>query len=199
MNEKPILFSAPMVLAILQGRKTQTRRVVSSPVSISHNHMPHDPMVLRAGSWYKPEEWSPYGQAGDRLWVRETWQAQNPAGQWWHEVPRTERNQHNWAFTNPIHPAYDTNPPRWLPSIHMPRIACRIELKITEVRIERLNCITEDDAVLEGCRSWVESGQITDTAVSDYAHLWNSINGQHRYGWDMNPWVWVITFRRINP
>jgi len=77
----------------------------------------------------------------------------------------------------------------------MPRMACRIELEITQLRIERLNSISESDAIAEGCQAWIENGQVVDTAVSDYAHLWNEINLERGYSWQSNPLVWVVTFR----
>lgn len=158
MTNKPILFNAAMVKAIMDGRKTQTRRVMNP-----------QPVLDGAAWWYKDEPFigedalrshllhdvygndgSPYGSVyadgtADHLWVRETFQAQNLAGQWWHEVPRDERELHNWAWTNPVMPAYDAVPPRWLPSIHMPKIASRILLEVTAVRVERVQDISGDD------------------------------------------------------
>ena len=181
MNEHPILFSEKMVRAILAGKKSQTRRIVKQ-----------DPQGKIP---FTDELPCPYGHTGDFLWVRESWQAQNTSGLWWHEVPRDDRPLWNWAFTNPVEPAYEATPPRWIPSIHMPRMASRITLEITELRIERLNDISESDAVAEGCQAWIENGQVTDTAVSDYAHLWNEINLERGYSWESNPFVWVVSFQ----
>lgn len=181
MSEHPILFSEKMVRAILAGKKSQTRRVVKQ------NPKGKIP--------FTDELPCPYGLTGDILWVREKWQAQNTSGLWWHQVPRNERPLWNWAFTNPVEPAFKAIPPRWIPSIHMPRMACRIELEITQLRIERLNSISESDAIAEGCQAWIENGQVVDTAVSDYAHLWNEINLERGYSWQSNPLVWVVTFR----
>lgn len=191
MNEHPILFSEKMVRAILAGKKSQTRRIVKGTALdwLQPNMFTKEYVAL-------PENYlSPYGYAGDVLWVRESWQAQNTSGLWWHEVARNDRPLWNWAFTNPVEPAYEAIPPRWIPSIHMPRMACRIELEITELRIERLNDISENDAIAEGCQAWMENGQVTDTAVSDYAHLWNEINLERGYSWESNPFVWVVSFK----
>ena len=167
MSEHPILFSAKIVRAILAGKKSQTRRIVKQ-----------DPQGKIP---FTDELPCPYGHTGDFLWVR--------------EVPRNERLLWNWAFTNPVEPAYEATPPRWIPSIHMPRMASRITLEITELRIERLNNISESDAIAEGCQAWEENGQVTDTAVSDYAHLWNEINLERGYSWESNPFVWVVSFQ----
>ena len=191
MNEHPILFSRKMVQAILAGKNSQTRRIVKGTALdwLQPNMFSQKYVAL-------PENClSPYGYAGDYLWVRESWQAQNTSGLWWHEVPRNDRSLWNWAFTNPVEPAYEATPPRWIPSIHMPRMASRITLEITELRIERLNDISESDAVAEGCQAWIENGQVTDTAVSDYAHLWNEINLERGYSWESNPFVWVVSFQ----
>lgn len=177
MNTHPILFSARMVEAILDGRKTQTRRIVKKNPD---GKIP-----------FTDELPCPYGLTGDTLWVRETWQAQNNNGEWWHEVPRDDRVSWNWAWTNPVRPAYDEMPPRWLPGIHMPREACRIELKIKSLKIERLHCISPDDAEAEG---------VTNERVFDgFVELWNSINAARGYGWDVNPFVWVVEFEKVKP
>lgn len=175
-KERPILFSAPMVRAILDGRKTQTRRVVKD------NH-------LRG---CQPEDYllslCPYGQRGDRLWVRETWQT-------WKEFDRVRpANISNQAEIQ--YPAtYDGWDSRIRLPIHMPRWASRITLKITGVRVERLQDISRGDAMAEGC-------PFANTADGPnprqwYADLWEQINGEG--SWDANPWVWVIEFKRVKP
>lgn len=162
MTERPILFSAPMVRALLAGTKTQTRRVATPRRSI-------EPMTDEC----------PYGQPGDRLWVRETWSAHSAGG-------------FMYAASWDAHALIGH--PKWRPSIHMPRAASRITLEVTGVRVERLQEITRGDAMAEGCpfpnmaaghdpREW-------------YAKLWNDINGPG--SWDANPWVWAITFRRVD-
>lgn len=176
MSEHPILFSEKMVRAILAGKKSQTRRIVKQ-----------DP---KGKIPFTDELPCPYGHTGDFLWVRESWQAQNTSGLWWHEVPRNDRPLWNWAFTNPVEPAYEATPPRWIPSIHMPRMACRIELEITQLRIERLNNISESDAIAESC-----TGENFDTPVNDFIWLWDSINAERGYSWSSNPFVWVVSFQ----
>jgi hypothetical protein len=176
MNAHPILFSGEMVSAILEGRKTQTRRIVKGD---PNGKIP-----------FTDELPCPYGLTGDILWVREKFNAQTQNGKWWHEVKREDRPLFNWAWTNPVHPAYDETPPRWMPSIHMPREACRIELKITQLRIEKLQRITHDEAISEGFshttgRAWGKLG---------FSLLWDKLNKERGYGWDVNPLVWVVSF-----
>lgn len=177
MKEHPIIFSGPMVRAILEGRKTQTRRVAK---------------------YHTDVRYCQYGTTGDRLWVRENWNAQNQSGQWWHEVKRDERPLHNWAWTNPVFPAYESTPPRWLPSIHMPRAASRITLEVTGVRVERVQDISEDDARAEGVAPSIVGGDMGGIEYrAGYQSLWDSINSKRGFGWDANPWVWVVEFRRV--
>jgi hypothetical protein len=205
MNEKPILFSGEMVRALLDGRKTQTRRLIK----------------MRDGSLcddadipcYAPEEgeqranfvmdysktfpqWQqldcPYGKIGDRLWVREKWQALSGEGRWWHQVKREDRPLLNWAWTNPIEPSFEQVPPRWLPGIHMLRMACRINLEIINVCVEKLQEITADDIEREGAIA--KPTEIND-AVSVWSALWDSINADEGKRWDDNPYVWVIEFK----
>lgn len=207
--EKPILFSNPMIEAILDGRKTMTRRVMKpQPEKTGSGWM------YNGGYFVSDEDMQshlfhevyggkgcPYGNVygdgtADRLWVRESWNAQTQNGKWWHEVPRADRPLLNWAWTNPVRPAYDATPPRWLPSIHMPRTACRIELEIVNIRVERLHSITWKDIAAEGCPSehhMANCGFMTDAMFGWWEHLWKSINGED--SWSANPWLWVIEFR----
>ena len=195
MKERPILFSAEMVRAILAGRKTQTRRVVKSPVSTHCNILgisaEHEPMILHKDDWFKPCEWSPYGIPGDRLWVRETWAA---PGNWDDikpskliEYPGFNTDLIAYRATEKFGDAYFT----WRPSIFMPRWASRILLEITDVRVERLQEITMQDAIaesaptLKGC---------PDPRVY-FKDLWDEINADRGFSWDVNPWVWVIKFK----
>lgn len=202
MTERPILFSAPMVRAILDGRKTQTRRVVKRELS---------GRVKAVGS---PRNWHlddpnavlacPYGQPGDRLWVRETFN-------WSSERDLLPREPHKlcreragyldnrvvWAADGTrVHPEFGKAV--WRPSIHMPRWASRITLEVTAVRVERLNDISEADAIAEGCAGWgwhdPFSGDADgQTPQEEYAQLWEKINGAG--SWDANPWVWIVEFR----
>ena len=187
MKERPILFSAPMVRAILDGRKTQTRRIVkpqppagceyatsvgsyalcfadgtsasAAPICV--------PPTPRSKDHRLP---SPYGAPGDRLWVRETFCLRNPE----HHPERG----YWYAATD------DVDNPRWTPSIHMPRRASRLTLEVTGVRVERLQAITEADAIAEGC-----------PGRAHFATLWDSINDGEA-SWVNNPWVWVVEFAR---
>lgn len=193
--ERPIMFSAPMVRAILAGTKTQTRRVLKQ-VQIRSAGMPEP-------EWRSVHTLCPYGQPGDRLWVRESWRAfaafnRTPprditAGPVWHEA------RDDVAF----HPtAYGT----LRPSIHMPRWASRITLEVTGVRVERLQDISEADAIAEGIEhaavpGWWRlygrdtSGDMDRSPRVSYHSLWESINGPG--SWDANPWVWVVEFKRV--
>lgn len=174
-KEHPILFSAPMVRAILNDTKTQTRRAVKDT----------------ALDWLGPDMFTPefvadpannlcpYGKVGDILWVRETWQYVDFAG---------EDNGYVYRATDPDWETMEEW--RWKPSIFMPKEACRIKLKIEAVRIERLQSITEPDATSEG----VSIDTFLDlTAVDKFKALWDKINGT----WDSNPFVWVISFSRV--
>ena len=209
MKERPILFSTSMVQAILEGRKTQTRRVFK-PQPIYKNDVwffGNDEVFYSDESLQDHlfnnvygENGSPYGSVygdgiSDRLWVRETWQAQNLYGQWWHEVPKDERELHNWAIIDKSTPDDDLPmPPKWIPSIFMPRWASRITLAVKDVRVERVQDISGPDCWSEGITHDCEKyGSVTHT----FAALWDSINLKRGYGWSINPWVWVIEFEVI--
>lgn len=205
MNEKPILFSSEMVRAILQGRKTQTRRVIklrdgSTPewdgydIPKGEDNKPLD-YVMDFSKNYP--QWQrldcPYGKARDRLWVRETWQGVSmQTAKWWHETPRNERPLHNWQWTNPVVPALQSIPPKWLPSIHMPRMVSRITLEVVNVRVERLQDISVEDALAEGCPP-----ENHDEPTSWYKSLWDSINTDRGYDFHSDPWVWVVEFKVV--
>lgn len=189
-REHPILFSGAMVRAILEGRKTQTRRVlvpqpcggirasVFSPSGIGH-----------PWAWLR----SPYGHPGDRLWVRETWA--NPAEAQHLVLYRADYPQCVPAHVENVPPVESI---RWSPSIYMRRIHSRITLEVTEVRVQQLQDITEDDARAEGAEpEWRQSTDPAQTYRGGFMTLWDSINGRRGFSWDKNPWVWAITFRNI--
>lgn len=197
MKERPILFSAPMVQAILEGRKTQTRRICKpQPHSVGDHFSTrsHGTLMIR-----KPgeEAWKPipcpYGTAGDRLWVRETWcNAWDDERDRWHDPPR----YHYRADGYEVRHVDSALKSPWRPSIHMPRAASRITLEITNVRAERLNDISNEDAAAEGWPGPDERNSIASAyPIAWYAALWGSINGRGSY--DLNPWVWVIGFKRL--
>jgi len=221
MKETGIIMSGNHPKLILDGIKTQTRRVVNFGRFFSNNeHFKNnykfekmfyddhkDENVAIFG--YKPEgdkygfsEWfkCSYGQVGDKLWVRETWATDKLLD---YLPPRLLEG----AGTLPFWYLADSDQHsiiqqgKWRPSIFMPRWASRITLEITEVRVERVQEITEEDAEKEGV-SWssVSSGENPEiiSAVENFATLWDSLNAKRGYGWEVNPWVWVISFRRIN-
>jgi len=202
MKERPILFSAPMVRAILNGTKTQTRRAVKD------RHIDSAPPAC-IFQWLR--ERCTYGQPGDRLWVREAFMHE-PADYCWEA-----------SVSIPCRPAEtvyradhdgDTRGAGWKPSIHMPRALSRITLEITGVRVERLQDISDTDCIAEGIerpedmsKEAVEAMDIwpigaerecfnaLNQPVHQYRRLWERINGP--VSWAANPWVWVIEFRRV--
>lgn len=192
MKERPILFSGPMVRAILEGRKTQTRRVVKpQPIGKIWNP-PVDPPCLQDDSGrFHP---CPYGYAGDRLWVRETW-AHVPATAYRQSEGVVQTISPDDTDMAAVYAAdWSRSAPRWRPSIHMPRWASRITLEITGVRVERLQDITTKDAVREGVSYDVSKPD--GGPIHRFQKLWNSIN-KDRAPWESNPWVWVVEFRRL--
>jgi len=168
-KEHPILFSTPMVKAILEGRKSQTRRIVKDlPLDWIEQGFTLDFVA-------SPENnLCPYGKVGDILWVRET-----------HAIEESP-NEYRMVIFKATDPDYTG---KWKPSIFLKRKDCRIFLRIEAIAIERLQDITEQDSVCEG----VEYDKFLDlTARENFCCLWNSINGN----WDSNPFVWVISFSR---
>jgi hypothetical protein len=213
MRERPILFSAAMVRALLDGSKTQTRRAI-----VNRSRVHPELVYVResdgsVGGWwpYLSDDGEsfvcdgmehpvdcPYGKPGDLLWVRETWaQNQNQLSDtrmdcsYVYRADGEERAQDN-----------GTDLP-WRPSIHMPRWASRIDLKVTGVRVERLQGISASDALQEGLEEchdlpyrW-DHPVCFETAQRLYSELWEQINGAGT--WAANPWVWVVEFRRVRP
>lgn len=195
-KERPILFSGEMVRAILDGRKTQTRRVINRVSSIgvvtefqesdTHgydwtfrdsrmrwNDFDNGELIVRC----------PYGKPGDRLYVRESvclCQCQ------------PDCVDHILYRESDLLPRHS----RWTPSIHMPRWASRITLEITDVRVQRVQEISSNDCRSEGVRSILRSEQ---SFIDGFSRLWDSINQKRGFGWDTNPWVWALTFKRLEP
>lgn len=203
MKERPILFSAPMVRAILEGRKTMTRRIVKPQPEIRDYGCWYPPVPVnerwRSAKHYAneahmrrglPMDFNPYGQPGDRLWVRERgWIAKSKTA----FAPYVGNEGH--APRSPFGEPYKS-----CPSIHMPRWASRITLEITGVRVERLQEISEADAESEGVAEYAKSSCSRDPddaldPISYFELLWSAING--RASWDNNPFVWVVEFKRI--
>jgi hypothetical protein len=224
MKERPMLFSAPMVRAICDGTKTQTRRIVKNPdtaIECCDIARLHDQKEVI-------ENYCPYGKPDDQLWVRETFQPIFAEGFDHHssEYPNYSTG-FGYAVSYPATDgiiefvdADDNIVSRCTPSIHMPRWASRIQLKIVRVRVERLNDISVEDAIAEGVEGmdqptggddyqdyWRDYG-VTEKdddvwpwfagdPISSYKSLWEKINGSE--SWQSNPWVWVIEFKRVNP
>ena len=204
--EKPILFSTPMVQAILDGRKTQTRREIKQangwdhnwrPTLIKEEHIDGIPRYeMRCGTQYSlPWFKCPYGQPGDVLWVRESY-----SKDYFDFNGGNHAYKADWNKTD----AEYVSEPKWKPSIHMPKAACRLFLRITNVRVERLQNISEEDAIAEGIgkdnAGWWKDYTHPDSAgymvaKNSFRSLWHSINGEQ--SWNDNPWVWVVEFEQI--
>lgn len=234
MAIKPILFNTEMVRAILDGRKSCTRRVVKFPVNRYTNNVPlADKVVLqelrcdKANFLEKP--FFSFGmnlpyQPGDILYVRETWCRYGKLDDFDHVIEGTEKYYYLADGANPTpyncflvqRDGYDDykDTPVWRPSIHMPKEAARIWLKVADVRVERLQEITEEQACMEGTDPWDEAcyenngwhPTLSDpdsggnpNMIDGFHKLWDSTikkNDLDRYSWNANPWVWVIEFER---
>lgn len=183
-KERPILFSAPMVRAILEGRKTMTRRMRGlEKMNGFKLGCSGSPLLggVESGAFFSNAKWvqSTYGNVGDRLWVREAYGIA--------DIEVSGGQQHEQiVYLADFDPLYQPKPDKWKPSIHMPRIDSRIDLEITAVRVERLQDISEEDARAEGVESRAE-----------FEKLWKEINGLE--SWDSNPWVWVVEFKKVRP
>lgn len=217
MRERPILFSAPMVRAILAGAKTQTRRVVTPQPAAVSAPVGGAPGLIRSRAsdpcLSTHESACPYGAPGDRLWVRETFSpyrgSSDPASIADAEYVVLRDGAHVLRRSGEAIPGLPTyadgafDPIRWRPSIHMPRWASRITLEITSVRVERLTAISEDDARAEGVDGVApRCAVVGDCAASfrgAFAVLWDAINGERPgCAWAVDPWVWVIGFKRAS-
>lgn len=209
MRERPILMSTEMVKAVQDGRKTQTRRVIKN-IPPRENGTQYDRSEIHGPELFTPAvidksgdiqpgaeifgiyddygDWGfkcPYGQPGDRLWVKETWAADCTC-----ENPDCNGVIYKAGYTGKLMPY------AWKPSIHMFRRHSRITLEITDIRAERVQDISLGDISKEGIEvrysvDWV------DFMYKDYQFLWNSINAKRGYSWELNPWVWVIEFKRL--
>ncbi|MFW4927893.1 hypothetical protein ACOAO8_21415 [Pseudomonas aeruginosa] len=206
-RERPILFNDQMVRAILEGRKTVTRRVVKpQPDFLGSMVDPNTPFkTLDAGLHARIT--CPYGEPGDRLWVREAWAADAQVD----AIAPSDLSQGEPIWYPADLSVRQTgcsmiSKGRVRPSIHMPRWACRILLEITAVRVERLQDISEEQALAEGVRgepcdharqACADIGCWGDTAKGAFGFLWESLNGEG--SWAANPWVWVVEFKRVTP
>lgn len=180
---RPILFSGPMVRALLAGRKTQTRRIVKPQPRPLCSHV--EPFRGEGGGWIAGDNTGrifhcPYGKPGDLLWARETW---------------GDDKQFGGKLYRATHEGDDPIGSGWRPSIHMPRSASRLTLELTGVKIERLNDISKADVIAEGITER-DGGPIEDAVCGwhePYAALWEKLNGAG--SWEANPWVWALAFR----
>lgn len=189
---KPILFNTEMVRGVLDGRKTVTRRVVK-PQPTGDGSKPEE-LKTRPGCWNAWGDDNVYRQPyapGDILWVRETWAAWSPT----------------YGVAPKLYYKADGDAPagiKWHPSIYMPKEAARIFLRVTDVRVERLQDITPEQIDAEGCKEWAYSattGELLQSSPSWFSIDWNATIKPANlplYGWEANPWVWVIEFERIS-
>ncbi len=184
MKERPMIFNDAMVRAILDGMKTQMRRPIKNCMGAVW------PATCIRGYLIGKSN-CPYGQPADRLWVRECFALTGP-----------ELNDQPGFVYRATDPDWQIMEGfRWTPSIQMPRIASRITLEIVSVRVERVQDISEADALAEGCDGDCPIGYIPAHSAAPYgyhfAQLWDSIYGTTDYAWTANPWVWVVEFRRV--
>lgn len=220
MKMKPILFSTPMVAAILEGRKTQTRRTVkpqpdskATLFSYRPDQWPKKPWIakfkfkeIEGAPYYEVtnDYKCPYGKLGDILYVRETWQLttwEHPTSENYGYIYKASENGREWEQTEEW---------KWKPSLFMPKEAARIFLRITDIRVERLQDITEEDAIAEGIeyivsdllRGYTDYSTpkgitgVVDSPIQSFRTLWQSINGPE--SWTANPWAWCVSFERID-
>lgn len=206
VKERPILMNAEMVRATLDGRKTQTRRVIKNAYFDVVDG--YDKSGELWNSWVDPGSGAlqthpiacPYGVPGDELWVCETTAKSDNVldagvyvadrGEAGSKLIRDKNGIASWGYSRTVRPA-----------IHMPRWASRIQLRITDIRVERVQDITPDDVYAEGAIPHVkpeDCQEIHECVIADYwIPLWDSINAERGYGWDANPWVWVVEFEKL--
>jgi len=219
MKEHPIIFSGPMVRAILDGRKTQTRRVVKPQPPNKTRHMQltegewcafGEGTQVAGGAWCGEtgdppfNRWKcPYGQRGDMLWVREIWKPTCSGLTVDTYVRYCADDSRREIVHNLECRGHDTE--RWRPSIHMPRWASRLTLEVTGVRVERVQDISNTDLMAEGITPdempdsedpWAD---FYDRYQVPFMRLWDSINAKRGYPWESNPWVWVVEFAMVAP
>lgn len=228
MKERGIIFNAEMVRAVLEGRKTQTRRIIKDCPTVQDGWYPDRYNnsaewtfwgargSADAGRCTLPFVKCPFGEVGDRLWVRETWMPDAPRDGTWGDVEfygckGSPLSMIPKQFRKPEHCIHratwdGSEMVGWTPSIHMPRWASRITLEITGVRVERSQDITEQDAAAEGVPpagdllpdypdTYLTPKGDFATAKVAFQRLWESIYGEE--SWQANPWVWVIEFERV--
>jgi hypothetical protein len=174
-----------MVRSILEGRKTQSRRVIQTPSGFCFGA---EQQILKVRGLIPLP--CPYGVPGDQLWVRETFNVG------WLDGGKVLYRADGGSAKDAGYP----HEPTWRPSIFMPRACSRITLELTEVRVQRLQEISEEDALAEGTGDWAMESNAIITSVTmrnAFSKLWDFINKKRGFGWDVNPWVWALTFRRL--
>ncbi|WP_176025786.1 hypothetical protein [Burkholderia vietnamiensis] len=210
MKERPILFSGPMVRAIIEGRKTQTRRVMKPRRDLTVGcKLACCELAGEVNTGHYSN--SEFGAPGDRLWVRETHDVNRLGSETFPDgrtrlyagiAYQADDGRHEADISDSQCRAIEAKTWRgWTPSIHMPRWASRITLEITGVRAERLQSIEWDEAIAEGIRDPRRAARRVDPVegtVAQFRQLWDGLNAARGHGWDANPWVWVIEFRRID-
>ncbi len=203
MKETPILFSGPMVEAILEDRKTMTRRVMK-PQPIAINEPTGDPKTVYTSGFFAGSptpkyilEKCPYGKPGDRILVRETWDFRPMPHRVCIVGYRADNSTHAVCVPEDSNPTVKKG---WRPSIFMPRWASRILLEITAVHVERLQEISAKDCIKEGVRvsGNMDPCDIASSARNEFEDVWDFINGK-KHPWASNPWVWAISFKRLEP
>ena len=213
MKEHPIIFNSEMIKAVLDGRKTQTRRIVKWPLKGgSPNPILRITEGISRGTYIAHDGngnntiFCPYGKVGDKLWVREAfccgveWDYEKPseldplcgANDIWFPSGQNE-------VENPDKAEKPEGYGKTRPSIFMPRWASRITLEITAIRVERVKDMTEGDAIAEGIDAppMIRTREQVEKLWLDFKTLWDSINKKRGYGWESNPWVWVVEFKVI--
>jgi len=210
MTERPIIFNGPMVCAILDGRKTQTRRVMRpqpGPDIDSNVLRRCEPKMRGAYRYIGTDDGHeisipcPYGRPGDRLWVKEKFQplwefADDEIGET-RDWKTGKGYKINYPATDGVIEWWDQDKgPRTTckPSIHMPRWASRITLEVVSIRVERVQEISDVDAIAEGIEPL---RQCVGFEVEEFSRLWDSINAKRGFGWEKNPWIWALTFRLL--
>lgn len=218
MKERPILMTPENAQKCFDGVKMQTRRIIKPQppdgATVWQSEGIGDTwQVRRCDPWHSIK--CPYGTAGDRLWIREAWQEKawsltelNRAG--FLSAPKkpheTYLNQDLYAIHKGGYNTAIGDPGRWTPSLRMPRWACRTVVEITEIRVQRVQKISEEDAIEEGvcdtpfydeAERYVSAGAPRAVEILAFAYLWQSINGPE--SWAQNPWVWAITFKKVIP
>ncbi len=240
MIEKPILFNTEMARAVLKGKKTQTRRVIKPQPKLGNHVTIVDGIIFESrsqlGVLHNLNKSScPYGKTGDQLWVRERfcigavacgdYTTPDPEPLY---IDQCEGDNDYVYYEQALNAGWGMDDIRWKPSIHMPRVASRIQLEVLTVTAERVNDISEQDAIAEGvisddgypceygelpcpsCNGYGVHGAVgenlgyievdcveCDTYKKRFKILWNSINEKRGFGWDTNPWVWVVKFKRL--